>query len=35
MSNQLRLAVLAAALPLAFAAPAAQAATPKDTVVIA
>jgi peptide/nickel transport system substrate-binding protein len=35
MTKQLRLAVLAATLPLALAAPGAQAATPKDTVVIA
>ena len=35
MSNRLGFAMLAAALPLAFAAPAAQAATPKDTLVIA
>jgi peptide/nickel transport system substrate-binding protein len=35
MSNRLGFAMLAAALPLAFVAPAAQAATPKDTVVIA
>jgi peptide/nickel transport system substrate-binding protein len=34
MSNRLKIAMLAAALPLAFAAPAANAATPKDTLVI-
>ena len=35
MSNRLCFAALATALSLAFAAPAAEAATPKDTVVIA
>ena len=35
MSHSMRFAALAVALPLAFAAPALQAATPKDTVVIA
>lgn len=34
MSNRLKIAMLAAALPLAFAVPAANAATPKDTLVI-